>query len=139
LIYMDMNGGLSQGIMKEQQSRSVQRLIDLGICRPSDIKRARNEAETLSSPEYAERIRRAERLLGVVGDSNRIKIILLLTKREMCVCELEAALDLPQPTVSHHLGLLEQAGLLERSKRARWVFYSVRESPVLDLVKGLVS
>jgi DNA-binding transcriptional ArsR family regulator len=125
--------------MKEQHSRSVQRLIDLGICQPSDIRRAKSEAERLSSPEYTERIRRAERLLGVVGDPNRIKILLLLSKREMCVCELESALDLPQPTVSHHLGLLEQADLLERSKKARWVFYRVRESPVLDLVKGLVS
>ena len=125
--------------MKEQNSRSVQRLIELGLCRPSDIRRAKIEAERLSSPEYSEKIRRAERLLGVVSDPNRIKIILLLSQREMCVCELESALDLPQPTVSHHLGLLEQADLLERSKKARWVFYRVRESPVLDLVKGMVS
>ncbi len=125
--------------MKEQHSRSVQRLIELGICQPSDIKRAKVEAERLSSPEYTERIRRAERLLGAVGDPNRIRILLLLSKREMCVCELESALDLPQPTVSHHLGLLEQANLLERSKKARWVFYRVRESPALDLVKELVS
>ncbi len=124
--------------MKELQSKSVQRLIELGICQPSDISRARTEAERLSSPEYAARIRRAERLLGTVGDSNRIKILLLLSKREMCVCELESALGLPQPTVSHHLGLLERADLLERSKKERWVFYRVRDSPALDLLRNLV-
>jgi ArsR family transcriptional regulator len=76
-------------------------------------------------------------MLGAVGDPNRIKILLLLSKREMCVCELEAALELPQPTVSHHLGLLEQAELVQRTKKERWVFYRVLESPAVDLIKGL--
>ena len=125
--------------MNPQQAGSIQRLIEVGICRPSDIKRARTEAEKLSSPEYATKIRRTEKLLGAVGDSNRIKILLLLSKREMCVCELEAAMGLPQPTVSHHLGLLEQADLVERTKKERWVFYKVRDTPALDLVKDLIS
>ena len=113
-------------------------MIEVGICRPSDITRARADAEKLSSPEYAAKVRRAERLLGAVGDPNRIKILLLLSKREMCVCELEAALGLPQPTVSHHLGLLEQADLVQRSKKERWVFYRVLDSPAIDLIRGLV-
>lgn len=125
--------------MKPRQSKSVQKLIQFGICQPSDIRQAAAEARKLASPENAAMIRRAERLLGAVGESNRIKILLLLSKREMCVCELESALGLPQPTVSHHLGLLEQAGLLERSKKERWVFYKVRDSPVLDLLQGLMS
>jgi ArsR family transcriptional regulator len=85
------------------------------------------------------KIRRAEKLLGAIGESSRIKILLLLSKREMCVCELESALGLPQPTVSHHLSLLEQADLVQRSKKERWVFYKVRDSPVLDLLRGLIS
>ncbi len=124
--------------MRSKRAESIQRLIQYGICRPSDIRQARVEAEKLSSPEYAAKIRLAERLLGAIGDSNRIKILLLLSKREMCVCELESILGLPQPTVSHHLGILEQADLLQRSKKERWVFYRVRDSPVVDLIKGLV-
>ncbi|MDG6965619.1 MAG: helix-turn-helix transcriptional regulator, partial [Nitrososphaerota archaeon] len=46
---------------------------------------------------------------------------------------------LPQPTVSHHLGILEQADLLRRSRRGRFVFYDVLDSPALDLVKGLTA
>jgi ArsR family transcriptional regulator len=123
----------------KRQSSSVQRLIELNICQPSDIKQAKADAEKLSTPEFAAKLRRAERLLGAVGDSNRMKILLLLSKREMCVCELESALELPQPTVSHHLGLLEQADLLRRSKKGRFVFYEVLNSPVLDLLKNLTS
>ena len=113
-------------------------MIEVGICRPSDIKLAKAEAERLATPEYAAKIRRAEKLLGAIGDSNRIKILLLLSKREMCVCELEAAMGLPQPTVSHHLGLLEQADLVQRSKKERWVFYKVLDSAAVELIKNLV-
>ena len=128
----------SLGAMKHRSS-SVQRLIELNICQPSDIKQAEAEAEKLSTPDFSAKLRRAEKLVGAIGDSNRMKILLLLTKHEMCVCELESALGLPQPTVSHHLGLLEQADLLRRSKKGRFVFYEVQNSPVLDLLENLTS
>lgn len=124
--------------MKSAETKSLQRLVELGMCRPEDIRRAKSEAEKLSSPEYSSKIRQARRILGTVGDSNRIKILLLLSKRQMCVCELESALGLPQPTVSHHLGLLEQADLLQRNKRGRWVFYKVNDSPLLDLLRQMI-
>ena len=124
--------------MKRRNS-SVQRLIELNICQPSDIKQAEAEAEKLSTPDFSAKLRRAEKLVGAIGDSNRMKILLLLSKREMCVCELESALGLPQPTVSHHVGLLEQADLLRRSKKGRFVFYEVQDSPVLDLLETLTS
>ncbi|MDG7024918.1 MAG: helix-turn-helix transcriptional regulator [Nitrososphaerota archaeon] len=123
----------------KRRSSSLQRLIELNICQPSDIRQARAEAERLSAPDFSAKLRRAEKLVGAIGDSNRMKILLLLSKREMCVCELESALGLPQPTVSHHLGLLEQADLLRRSKKGRFVFYEVLDSPVLDLLKNLTS
>ena len=123
----------------KRRSSSVQRLIELNICQPSDIKQAQAEAERLSTPVLSAKLRRVEKLVGAIGDSNRMKILLLLSKREMCVRELESALGLPQPTASHHLGLLEQAGLLRRSRRGRFVFYEVQDSPVLDLLKSLTS
>ena len=125
--------------MQEKVSKSVLKLIELGMCQPSDIQEAKENAKNLSSPEYTAKIRRAERLLGAIGDSTRIKMLLLLSSREMCVCELESALGLPQPTASHHLGLLEQADLVERSKNGRWVFYKVRQTPTLQLLKDLMS
>ncbi len=124
--------------MNPVQNKSVQRLIQLGVCQPSDIRRAIQEADRLSTPENSLKIRKIERMFGLLGDSNRIKILLLLSQREMCVCELESALKLPQPTVSHHLALLEQADLLQRSKRGKWVFYKVIESPALDLLQEMI-
>jgi DNA-binding transcriptional ArsR family regulator len=124
--------------MKERTNGPVQRLIELGLCQASDIKRAEDEAERFSRPEYVARIRKAEKLFGAAGDSTRIKILLLLSEREMCVCELESALGLAQPTASHHLGILEQAGLVQRSKRERWAFYRANSSATLGLLKELI-
>ena len=123
----------------KRRSSSVQRLIELNICQPSDIRQAEAEAEKLSTPDFSAKLRRVEKLVGAIGDPNRMKILLLLSKREMCVCELESALGLPQPTVSHHLGLVEQPDLLRRSKKGRFVFDEVQDAPVLDLLKNLTS
>jgi len=125
--------------MPEKVNRSVLRLVELGMCQPSDIEKAKEDAKRFSSPDYSARIRKAERLLGAAGDPTRIKILLLLASREMCVCELESALGLPQPTTSHHLGILEQADLVERSKKERWVFYRARNTPTLSLLKDLIT
>lgn len=125
--------------MTAAQNRGVQRLIELGMCRPSDIKHAEMEAKRLSSPEYSTKIRQARRSFGALGDPTRIKILLLLSEREMCVCELESAFGLPQPTVSHHLGILEQAGLLQRRKAGRWTFYSTSDPSIVGLLKKMIT
>lgn len=120
-------------------SRPIQNLIQLGYCQPADIMRAVEDAENLSSPENMMKIRLMQRQLRLLGDSNRIKILLLLSKKEMmCVCELEAALKLPQPTMSHHLRLLEQAELLQRSKKGKFVFYTLNHTPVSQLLRSVI-
>lgn len=126
-------------MVKVSHHKSVNRLVAVGFCQPEDVRIAMADGAAILSPEYAEKIRSAERILRAIGEPSRIKIILLLSKREMCVCELESALQMTQPTMSHHLGILERVGLLQRSKRERWVFYKLCHSPVTDLVRSMVS
>jgi len=52
---------------------------------------------------------------------------------EACVCDVADAFDLSQPTISHHLRVLHELGLLERSKRGVWVYYRVRPQALSDL------
>lgn len=68
------------------------------------------------------------KVMKALSDRNRVKIIKMLQSREMCVCELRAALDLAQPSVSKHLRILEEAGLVESSKDGLWVNYRVLET-----------
>lgn len=73
----------------------------------------------------------AERLAGafkVLADPARLRLLGLISSMpqgEACVCELTEPLDLAQPTVSHHLKVLHDAGLLAREQRGRWAYYRV--------------
>lgn len=63
------------------------------------------------------------KVMKALSDPNRIKIIKILQHKMMCVCELRAALDVAQPTVSKHLKILEDAGLVDYQKDGLWVNY----------------
>jgi ArsR family transcriptional regulator len=52
---------------------------------------------------------------------------------EACICDLNPAFDLSQPTISHHLKVLHEAGLLEREKRGVWVYYRARTQALVNL------
>lgn len=72
------------------------------------------------------------RAMKALSDPNRIKIVKMLEKKELCVCEITALLGLAQSTVSKHLKLLEDAGFVEFSRAGAWVNYRLadgRESP----------
>ncbi len=65
------------------------------------------------------------KVMKALSDPNRVKLVKMLQKRTMCVCEVQAALGIAQPTVSKHLMILERAGLVDRKKEGLWVNYSL--------------
>jgi len=65
--------------------------------------------------------------LKVIGDKNRLKIICLLRKAPLCVCEIFKALDISQKLTSHHLGQLKRVGILSRKKEGSFVYYSLNK------------
>jgi ArsR family transcriptional regulator len=82
----------------------------------------------------AEAIATAE-IFRALGDPARVRIVnLIATSREpVCACELYEPLGLSQPTVSHHLKKLTDAGLLEREQRGKWAFFSLKRDAVEKL------
>jgi len=79
-------------------------------------------------------------LLRALGDDTRLRIFALLTKAELCVCEIEDILDLSQSLVSNHLAVLRRAGLVESrrdAEDARWVFYRASGSAAAALRERL--
>lgn len=80
--------------------------------------------------------------LRVLGDENRLRIFSLLTKTELCVCEIEDLLGLSQSLVSNHLAALRRAGLVEcrrDEEDARWVFYRASPEAAAALRERLVA
>lgn len=63
------------------------------------------------------------RALRAAGDGTRLRILAALSVRPLCVCELVSLVDVGQPAVSRHLGLLETAGLVESGRDGRWIEY----------------
>ncbi|MEJ5327276.1 MAG: metalloregulator ArsR/SmtB family transcription factor [Candidatus Bathyarchaeia archaeon] len=72
-----------------------------------------------------------------LADPTRLRILGLLKAREMCVCEVMVALDLTQPTASHHLGILENVGLVKKRKEGKWVFYSLADLEKFELIRNI--
>jgi ArsR family transcriptional regulator len=85
------------------------------------------------SAESAERI---APLVKALADPVRLRLVSLVASHadgEACVCDLNDAFDLSQPTISHHLKLLHDAGLLDREKRGVWVYYRLNSGALGDL------
>lgn len=62
-----------------------------------------------------------------ISDQNRVKIIKMLQNRSLCVCEIQALLQIAQPSVSKHLKILENAGLVSSVKEGLWVNYQLAD------------
>lgn len=90
-----------------------------GVCRPPTLK---------ARPQMIER---TSEILKALADPTRLQMALCLrdAKEAVCICDFTATFDVSQPTVSHHMAKLREAGLVEVTKKGIWSFY--RLAPVL--------
>ena len=82
-----------------------------------------------------------ERLFKLIADRSRLKILNMLSQADgepVCVCEFTDTLKVSQPTVSHHLKQLTEAGLLERERRGSFAYFSLRPG-ALDRIASLLA
>ena len=123
-----MSGVLTQDRLK--------RLVDSGLrgtCRPSErlsqLKKKTNRLDDM-------RIKRLEQVFFGLADKTRLMMLELLADEELCSCEIMAALDLTEPTTSHHLGILERAGLVASRRDGKWVFYRLANPNAKAVLKN---
>lgn len=67
------------------------------------------------------------RLFKALGDENRLRIVAALAEKTYCVCDLARCLDIAQPTLSHHLKILRETGLVRGEKEGQWIYCSLNE------------
>jgi ArsR family transcriptional regulator, arsenate/arsenite/antimonite-responsive transcriptional repressor len=94
--------------------------------------------QVLTAPLGAAEAEEVAAALRVVADPARLRLLSLISNAEgaeACVCNLTGPLGLSQPTVSHHLKVLSDAGLLQREQRGRWAYYRVVPERV-ELLRG---
>jgi ArsR family transcriptional regulator len=81
------------------------------------------------------------KILKAIADPARLQVLSFLRSQpggEACACDLVEPLGLAQPTVSHHLKVLHEAGLLERRKSATWVHYRLPEDRIPNICQALL-
>jgi ArsR family transcriptional regulator, arsenate/arsenite/antimonite-responsive transcriptional repressor len=86
-------------------------------------------------------IRPFSRVFRALADETRVRIVALLGQDELCVCHIEKALAIAQPTASRHLGILRAAGLVDSRRDGSWVYYRLvpQAMPALqEIVDGVV-
>lgn len=66
------------------------------------------------------------KVFKALSDKNRLRILKMLQKKDMCVCELAAALGISQPSVSKHLSILKHAGFVHDTRNGPWIDYTLR-------------
>lgn len=114
------------------------RLIESGRCPPSDAPEYATELKRVAEEAMdIEVIKRQSRVFRALADGTRLRILKLLQVREMCVCEVMVALDLTQPTASHHLRILEDADLVDGEKKGKWVFYRITNRRLIQQLDKL--
>ena len=89
---------------------------------------------TLASPD----ITRAARLFHALSDETRLAVLDMLGQGELCVCELQAALDAAQSRLSFHLKVLKEAGIVTDRKEGRWAYYTIAPEAI-DELESLVT
>lgn len=104
---------------------------DTACCAPA--------AETMMDDETAHDL---ARVFKALGDPNRVKLLSLITASttgEMCICDLTEPIELSQPTISHHMKLLVEAGLVTREKRGKWAYYRSTTGALTDATRALTT
>ena len=89
-----------------------------------------------AEPLTADQAQLVAPILKALADPVRLRLMSLVASHpggEACVCDLAGAFDLSQPTISHHLKVLHEAGLLDREKRGVWVYYRARTQALASL------
>lgn len=93
----------------------------------------------LTQRRSVEMERKTVKIFRALGDPNRIRIMKMLEVRELCVCEVKEVLALSNSTVSKHLSLLHDAGLIKQTREGKWVNYAINSKSEDELVRSVVS
>ena len=85
------------------------------------------------TPEEAVQLAVLFRVLGEPARLQMLSLIAVQPNQQVCACELVETLGLSQPTISHHLKVMYEAGLLEKERRGTWIYYRIVQSQLIAL------
>ncbi|MGD9131704.1 MAG: metalloregulator ArsR/SmtB family transcription factor [Candidatus Bathyarchaeota archaeon] len=118
--------------MKKVNQR-LKRLIETDFCEADAAEKYRNELIQLADEAAdAKTAKKNSKFFKALSDEKRLRIVKLLRVKEMCICELMICLDMTQPNLSHHIQILENCGIVNRTKKGKWVYCSIADKELVD-------
>ena len=118
--------------------KRLQRLAESGTCSCETASEYADELRELANKNLSlENSEAKSKVFKALADPIRLRILGLLSSREMCVCEVMVALNLTQPTASHHLRILENVGLVKDRKEGKWVYYGIAKPELFEGMRKL--
>jgi len=118
--------------MKNVNQR-LKRLTETDLCQAEVPEEYRKELLQLADTAAdAKTAKKKSRFFKALSDEKRLRIVKLLRVKEMCVCELMICLDMTQPNLSHHIQILENVGIVKRTKKGKWVYCSLGNRELVE-------
>lgn len=78
------------------------------------------------------------KLFRALSDETRVRVVEMLTTEKRCACQILDRLEISQPTLSHHMRILSDAGLVMAEKRGKWVHYAINDAVFADLKQFVI-
>lgn len=107
-------------------------ILDIPI--ESHINKLEEKNNLFTNKTYLKKEKLALEFIKALNNPNRLRILQLLKIGAKCSCELEYSLNLSQPTVSHHVNILEKAHIVQIESKGKWKLIKIVESPIIFLV-----
>lgn len=127
---MSLNGAVNPAVTTTRETASLK-------CNPPHPIDVHNVCSLQHQILNTEKAQRMAEFFSLLGDANRLRILSLLAVKELCVCDLAAALDMSESAVSHQLRTLRAMRLVSYRKQGRNVFYNLQDSHVLNLYQSV--
>ena len=85
-----------------------------------------------------EELDKKENVFKAISDPTRLKILYLLKDTELCPCQIQDALNKPQPTISHHVSILKNANLIKGRKDGIWIYFTLVNNDIIETLDLIV-
>ncbi len=119
--------------------KELEVLLETHFCDLDDTREHESRLKKLSDKYFQDKnIPRYVKIFNSLSEEKRLKILSLLTIREMCNCELTVATNSSQPNLTYHIKILENAGLVRQRREGKFIYYSLKDDPVTNLILDLL-